>query len=262
MLAKERQNQILEYLKQNKIISITEIVKRFDVSHETARRDLEYLKDQNLVKRIHGGAVFEENSSADSIAYTDQGTLGYVERAAIGQAAAELVSTGDSVLLGMGSTVLEVAKNLKQKSNITVITNAIPIIMELIRTEVDVHILGGRLNHDELNITGYTVRDTLSKYYVDKAFISAGGITFQNGISDYSSDDAEFIRMITERAKTVILVAQSNKFGVNAFASECSLKNIDIVVSDKNLSEEYVRGIQELGISLILADLPENLDTP
>ena len=153
------------------------------------------------------------------------------------------------------ATVLEVAKNLKQTQNISVITNAIPVVTELIRTDVDVHILGGRLNHDELNIVGYSVRDTLKKYYVDKAFIGAGGITFENGISDYSSDDAEFIHMITERARTVILVADSGKFGTNAFASECSLKDIDVVVSDQNLSQEYVRGIKELGLTLILANL-------
>lgn len=255
MLAKERQYLVLEHLKANNIISISEIVRKFDVSHETARRDLEALKDQGLAKRIHGGAVLADDLSSGSFYYGDKDALGYAERTAIGRAAAKLVNPGDSVLLGMGSTVLEVAKNLKQTQNISVITNAIPVVTELIRTDVDVHILGGRLNHDELNIVGYSVRDTLKKYYADKAFIGAGGITFENGISDYSSDDAEFIHMITERARTVILVADSGKFGTNAFASECSLKDIDVVVSDQNLSQEYVRGIKELGLTLILANL-------
>ncbi|MDL2229092.1 DeoR/GlpR family DNA-binding transcription regulator [Treponema sp. OttesenSCG-928-L16] len=254
MIAQERQQEIIKILRESKVIRITDIVNRFDVSHETARRDLEYLKEQNLVKRVHGGAVFINHPKEDLFSHLSNKEIGYAERVAIGKLTADLVCEGDTILLGVGTTMVEVAKNIKHKRNLTVITYSIPAMIELINSDVDVYLLGGKLNKDELVMTGSLVRDTLCKFYVDKAIVGASGITFDEGISDYSSEDTSLTKLITGRTDKVILAAHSAKFGVNAFAMECTLRDIHVVVSDTNLSEEYRHGICEMGIELFLAD--------
>ena len=128
MLARERHEIIIETLKNTHIIKITDIVKRFDVSNETARRDLEALQNQKLVKRIYGGAVLTAPPSAEQ--YISRPMISQREKSAIGRACAAMINDGDTILIDTGTTMLEVARNLNH-FNITVITNSLPIINEL-----------------------------------------------------------------------------------------------------------------------------------
>ncbi len=263
MLAQERQEQIMRHLSKNRIIKITDAVKMFHVSHETVRRDLEALQEQKLIKRVYGGAVLADGKQSEhggtgtvSRSVTPTG-LGYRERAAIGRAAAELVDEGDSVLLAIGSTILEVARNLKEKQRITVLTNSLPVLNELVDSELEVYVLGGKVCSDEQSIGGQLAYNALQSFFVDRVFVGAGGVTFEGGVSDYSEDESHLIATMMSRAKEVVLVAHSEKFGINSFSVTCPLEDIDIIVSDTNLSEEYRRGIEELGIRLVLSELWE-----
>lgn len=252
MLAKERHAIIMEELKRNKIIKITDIVRQFDVSNETARRDLEALQDQKLIKRIYGGAVLDTATSFDSF-LTPRASLSQSEKSAIGKAAADLISEGDTIILDIGTTTLEIARNIKNMRNITVLTNSLAILNELAASDYNVYCLGGRINADELSMSGDLTANALRNFFVDKAFIGAGGITFSEGVSDYNSEEATVRRTVIQRANKVVLVADSGKFGSNAFAFVCPIENIDTIVSDENLSESYVSGIRERKIELILA---------
>ena len=234
---------------------MTEIVSMFSVSNETARRDLETLQDQNLVKRVYGGAILvERKNHVDVTPQRDvDGTRGQAERAAIGKAAADLVSEGETVLLASGTTVLHVALNLKKFRSLTVLTNSLAVINALIDTNFDIYVLGGKLDMDELIMSGYMSLQAVKSVFVDKTFIGAGGITFKYGISDYGSVDANIREEMLNRANQVILVAQSEKFGRNAFSLGNPLDRVHTVVSDTNLSDEYVNGIRDMGIDLVLA---------
>lgn len=258
MLAKERQNAILEMLiQQGGVIKMTQIVAQFSVSNETARRDLEALQDLNLVKRVYGGALLVDRHyphALDTPRKDAQDERGHAERTAIGLAAAALVREGETVLLSTGSTILEVAKGLKRLRQLTVLTCSLPVINELIDTQFNIHVLGGKLDNDELNMSGPVALQTIQSVFVDKTFIGAGGVTFEYGISDYSNEDSGMRSEMLRRANQTILVAHSEKFGRNAFSLGNPLEKINTVVSDSNLSEEYILGIRERGIELILAN--------
>lgn len=258
MLAKERQTMIINQLKENKFIKITDIVKRFQVSHETARRDLEALQEQGLAKRVYGGAVQTDQNQtarqrmADRRAGSPVGA-GYRERAAIGVLAAELVEEGETVLLAIGSTVLEVARHLKEKRNVTALTNSIPVLNELVDSEVTVYVLGGKVYSDEQTMGGKLAFQALQNFFVDKVFIGAAGITADGGISDYSEEESRLISAMMGRARQVILVAHSDKFGTNSFSVTGALDEVDIIVSDTNLPRQFQNEISERGIRLLLA---------
>jgi DeoR/GlpR family transcriptional regulator of sugar metabolism len=252
MLAQKRQNVILEMLRQSGgIIKINDIVSKFNVSNETARRDLETLQDNNLVKRIYGGAILSSVNSF--IPVREDGSRGQAERVAIGQAAAELVHDGETVILSTGTTVLQVSRYLKRLHSLTVITNSLAVVNELSNTNFEIFVLGGKLDTNEKNMYGDMALMSLRSVFADKAFIGAGGITFEFGVSDYGVDDFTIREGIIKHSIKTILVAQSEKFGSNAFSLGLSLNQMGIVVSDTNLSQEYQQGIKDMGIELILA---------
>ncbi len=263
MLAKERQNKILEVLYSKKIIKISEIVHMFNVSNETARRDLESVQDLGIAKRVYGGAVLIEDGSGkngESIQLGAPGNWGKqngrAERDAIGKKAAEFVHEGDSVCLGVGTTVHEISKHIAQMKDLTVITNSIAVLTELADSDITLYILGGLVDVNEQTMKGSIPENSMKMFYVDKAFIGAGGITFDGGITDYDLQEATLKNMICEHASKVYLVAHSDKFGTNAFSFSCPLNCVDVIITDPMLPKAYADRIREMGIELVFADLP------
>ena len=261
MVAKERQNKILEILYKNKTIKITEIVRMFSVSSETARRDLESIQDLGIAKRIHGGAVLLEDSGWMGEPLSNDGSRwerqhGRIERDAIGKKAAEFIHEGESICLDVGTTVHEISKHMTGMKNVTVITNSIAVLTELANSDLSLYILGGHYDPNERELKGMLSENSLQFFYVDKAFIGAGGVTFDGGITDFDLQEATFKKKICEHAGKVYLVAHSEKFGVNAFSYCCPLSEVDIIITDPMLPKSYADRIREMGIQLIYADLP------
>ena len=258
MLAKERQDEIFSIIKQKKAIKMSDVVKKYQVSHETARRDLEVLQEQGLIKRVYGGAVLSEQvpsmaGMAEPPCIVDASSS--VEREAIGREAAKLVKEGDTVLLSVGSTVLQIAKHIRDIKHITVLTNSIFVLNELIDSDVRMFVLGGCVNSSEYDMEGHLTVEALKHFCVDIAFICAGGITKENGVSDYNCEVAQVNKAILSRARKTVLVAHAKKFGADSFSVTCPLDSIHTIISDSTLSQGYVRCLQEKGIELILADV-------
>lgn len=256
MLAQERQHAILEILaQQGGIIKMKDIASQFQVSNETARRDLEVLQDQKLVTRVYGGAILTDRREPLALPHQrgSESAGGNNTRVMIGRAAAELVHDGEVVILASGSTILEVARHLKRLRDLTVLTNSLAVINELIETNFNIYVLGGKLDNNELNMSGAMGVRAIQGIFADKTFIGAGGITFQYGVSDYGSSDAAIRAEMISRANQTILVAQSDKFGRNTFSLDTPLDQIHTIVSDSALTQEYADGIREMGIELILA---------
>lgn len=254
MLAKDRQNQILSIIQSQNSIKIADIIRDFHVSHETARRDLDILQDQNLIKRVHGGAVLADdaqNLQPELQQATPPSSM--AERIAIGKAAAGMIKDGDTVFLSVGLTIHQVAKAIKKRKNITVLTNSVLVLNELLNSDIQLYILGGSVNNSESNIEGDLAIQTLSNFYVDIAFISAGGVSDQNGISDYSLEVAKLNRCIIERAKKSVLAVHAKKFDKTCLSITCPLDAIDTVITDSGVSDKYKEILNENEIEVVLA---------
>ena len=287
MLAKERQNRILAIIRENNSIRMADIIKEFHVSHETARRLLDALQDQNLIMRVHGGAILaEEKATSTSMAgrtnQTDQSSAqssgssqsaallsepsqttalqssrtpsGMAERAAIGKSAASMIKEGETVFLSVGLTVQQIAKALRKRKNITVLTNSVLVLNELLNSDIQVYILGGMVNNSENNIEGPLALQTLMNFYVDIAFIGAGGITRELGISDYSLEVARLNEHIIRHARKSVLVAHSKKFGINCMSVTCPLDGVDTIISDTNLPVSEQEYLIKQGIETVLVN--------
>ena len=143
----------------------------------------------------------------------------------------------------------------RQIKHITVLTNSIFVLNELIDTDVRLFVLGGCVNSSEYDMEGHLPVEALKHFCVDVAFICAGGITKENGVSDYNCEVAQVNKAILSRARKTVLVAHAKKFGLDSFSVTCPLDSIHTIVSDSTLSKEYVQYLLEKGIELILADV-------
>lgn len=250
MLSEERRNKIIEIVQRDKIIKIDDITEKFDVSIVTARRDLDALQEQQFVKRIYGGAVAVTPPGMEPLFYTRE-LKNKAEKIAIAKAAADLVEEGDSIILDIGTTTLEIARNLKKRNNITVITNSLTIMNELANTNLTVLSLGGKIRPHELSMSGSITMSALEQFYVQKTFIGAGGVTFEEGVSDFNFEENQIRVMAIKRAERSILVADSSKFGFNAFALICPLEYFQTVITDVNLPANFADGILDRNIELV-----------
>ena len=254
MLGRERQNLILDMLGTSRTVRIPELTKRFGVSVATIRRDLDLLEKEGLIRRIYGGAELSERKGYEQPIFNTRVGRMAAQKSAIGAAAAKLISEGDTVVLDIGTTTLEIAKNIGDVPHLTVLTNSLPVLNELVSGSANVYALGGRLRSQELAIGGSLAEETLGSFFVDRALVGAGGITLENGITDFSPDSAQLCSAIMKRANEVILVADSSKFGKNVFAKVAPLSHVDTVVTDSGIPEEYKKAFSKMEIRLIIAD--------
>ena len=254
MLSQERQNAILKMLSVQDTVQIAELTERFAVSVATIRRDLDVLERRQMVRRVYGGATLAGTKPRPRPVFRSRAIQHHEAKVAIGKAAAALIQSGETVLIDIGTTTLEVACQLKDRTALTVLTNSLPVLNELEESSLDVYALGGRLRHQELALCGSLSLASLAGFFVDKAFIGAGGVSLDNGVTVYNPDSAQLSSAIVDRANEVILCADNSKFGYNGFAFVCGLDRIGTVVTDRGLTDEFREGLTRQGIRVIIAD--------
>lgn len=253
MFAHERYEIILELLYRNKVVKAAELAERFKVSIETIRRDLEYLEKQGNLQRVYGGAALNKHIGVE-IEYSSRETRNLDEKKEIGKKAAELIENGDTVILDLGTTCLEVARNLRNRENLTVITNSIKIATELVDViGIRVFLMGGLIRGKELASSGFLTENGLKQFNVDKAIISVGGITIDNGITDYHVEEAQARKVMIDAAEQVIAVTDYSKFGSRAFIKVCDLNSIDTIVTDWQTPMGIIKNYENEGMNMIVA---------
>lgn len=250
MLPHERYKKLVEYLSEHGIIKIDKMTEIFDISVETARRDLNYLEKQGIINKIYGGAALIEKEVKEP-ANAERMSRYIEEKTAIGRKCAEFINDGDSILIEVGTTTLKVAEAIRAKKNLTVITNSIPVANELIDTDFQLYIIGGKIRHDEGSISGAVSMLEMDNFHISKAILSAGGITAEHGLSDYNIEEALIRKKIIEQAKEVILVADSSKFGKDVLAHICPISDINLIITDKGLAHEEIRKFEEKNLKIV-----------
>ncbi len=254
MIAVERQNQIIEKLRIDKVVSVHELAGQFNTTDMTIRRDLAALERKGLITRSYGGAVFNEKVGHESEFLTRQGEESEV-KSLLGQRAASLVTPGDSIGIDIGTTAIEVAKYVRDIPDLTVITASIPVINEL-STARGVHLIctGGELSPKDMSLNGHAATNMLQEYVLDKVFIGVAGISFDHGYTVFNMQDALVKRVLIERALEVIVVADSRKIGLARYASVCPVDAANKIITDSGISDEDRRNFENAGVEVIIVD--------
>jgi DeoR/GlpR family transcriptional regulator of sugar metabolism len=253
LMSLERQDRIADMVNEQGSLTVVELSQAFAVSEATIRRDLIALVERRLVQRVHGGAmrVVKVATSESPIV---QRQLEYVEeKARIAQATAQLIHTGDTLLLLGGSTGLAVARELSQHDDLTVVTDSLLIAAELLQQKRHkVVMAGGTIDPEEQAVRGTLSRLILQQLHVDKVIIGAKAISVSRGISAETPEEAELFRACMTCADQVVVVTDSSKFRKSALAKVAAIEEIHTLVTDTDLGQDDAQKIQEIGVHLLL----------
>ena len=245
-----RRESIKELLHSTGFVNVQELVGQFGVSSETIRRDLETLEKEGVVHRVHGGAVSAQPLVRES-AYTLRRQNHAPEKEAIARTAAGLIEDGDTVIIAPGTTTLHIAAHLRARTGLNVITNSLPIAMELAGCPgVRVFCLGGELRGDDFSTSGITAMQNLALFNAGKLLIGIGGISLQHGLTDYRMDESALLRSFVEKAECVIGIADHSKFGVTAMYNICPAERLDHLITDSGTPEELWQPFDRLGVQV------------
>jgi DeoR/GlpR family transcriptional regulator of sugar metabolism len=251
MLAIERRNAILEKLQAERRVVVSELSVLFDVSEETIRRDLEKLETEGLVIKSYGGAVLNENSNLD-LPFNVRKNRNVLGKQKIAELVADIIRDGDHIFLDSSSTAVAIAKAIKQKNDITIITNSLEIAIELWETPgCKVISTGGLLVGTAFGFVGSMTDRTIKSYYADKAIISSKGFHLNAGFTDSDERHANNKTSMLDSAKEKILAVDSSKFGEIAFAKIGDLQNITTIVTDIKPDQKWLSKFEEYGVQCI-----------
>lgn len=249
----ERQKQILSLLGKQGRLSVAEIVEQFSVSEATARRDLESLASEGKVQRVHGGAIAVEQAPPE-LPILEREIEQADEKTRIGRVTAELITDNESVFLGSGTTVLEVAKNLRDRKNLTVITNSLPVLNVLAGLkEITVISLGGQLRDSELSFIGHITEQALAEVRVDKVVMGTRGISLEHGLTNDYLQETLTDRAILKIGREVIIVADYTKVNRVSTVLLAPLEAVHTFVTNEQADKTFIQSMKKKSIKVILA---------
>ncbi|MEP7137466.1 MAG: DeoR/GlpR family DNA-binding transcription regulator [Chloroflexota bacterium] len=249
----ERQKQILALLTRQGRLSVNEIVEQFSISVATARRDLESLASQGKAERVHGGVIAIEQAPPES-PILERESEQADEKTRIGLAAANLVADKETVFLGSGTTVLEVARQLRNRKNLTVITNSLPVLNALAGAEgITVISLGGMLRDSEMSFIGHLTEQALAEVRADKVIIGTRGVSLEHGLTNDYMQETLTDRAIMKIGHEVIIVADHTKVNRVSTALLAPLDSMQTFVTDSKADKKFIQALKKQGIQVIVA---------
>ena len=250
----ERRMEIFDLVTQQGKARVEDLAERFKVSSVTIRSDLSFLEKNGYIVRSHGSAIPNTGGIAELTVHEKRRRNSGV-KSLIGQAAAKLIKNGDTVILDSGTTTREIASNLKSVENVVVMTNGLDVAMELASApNVEVLISGGVLRKSAMSFSGSQAEASLKNFRFDKVFLGVDGFDLRVGITTHNEQEASLNRLMCEISEQVIAVADSTKFGKRSCHMIREFGDIDILVTDSDIPEEYVQRLREMRIQVVIAE--------
>jgi DeoR/GlpR family transcriptional regulator of sugar metabolism len=234
--------------------TVVELAESFGVSTDTVRRDLDWLAERGAIARTYGGAVTLSGLAATDSPFNDRTAVHLDAKRRIGAAAAERIADGETVLLNGGTTTLAVARALGGHRNLTIVTNNLRLPAEVPAASVrDVYLLGGNCRLKSNVTLGPVAFPGMEGVSADIAVIGVGGVSAKAGLSTTNLQEAQMMAQMIESALRTVVVADSSKFGRNAFAHIARLDAISALVTDAEPDAELAEVLASAGVELVLA---------
>jgi DeoR/GlpR family transcriptional regulator of sugar metabolism len=234
-----RRKRILELLERDGRVSVTRLSEELGATAVTIRSDLNALERNGYLERIQGGAIRKMRIQPQRPVGTN-----LPEKQAIAAATAKIIQNGDTLFLNSGTTTHQLAIALKEHRNLNVVTNSVAVAAELSTIATfRVILLGGELDPQYLYTCGGDAQEQLQKYQADYAILSLDGVSAESGITTYHADEAIIDKMMVEKAKKTLIVADHTKIGYAGFSLICPLHQVDTVITDDQCDPDIVQSI-------------------
>ena len=251
-LAPQRWDNLRALIRQSGVIRVEELCRQLGVSPATVRRDLDQLERSGAIRRVHGGAVSVE-SRLDEPLFDSKTSIAAREKRRIAEAALAFIEPDETIYLDGGSTVLELARLLRERTNLTVVTNSLRAATELAGRGPRLILIGGELRRLSQTVVGPLTRLTLEGLHLDKAFMGTIGVTLKEGLTTTDPGEAYTKELVMGLARQVILLADSSKAGKVSFARADKLEHVHVVITDKGVVKDFAKELSNKGIKLVRA---------
>jgi DeoR/GlpR family transcriptional regulator of sugar metabolism len=248
MLPAQRRQAILRAVRSG-TAHVTALADEFGVSEMTVRRDLQALAHDGKLERVHGGAVSVESERPFSEIAVER--LEAKDR--IGRAAAALVEDGQTVMIDIGTTTLQVARHLRGRS-LTVITTNLAAYEELLpEPDIELVLPGGSVRRNYLSLVGMLAEDSLRRLRADIAFLGTSGIDADLAVWDTTMVEVPIKRAMIAASQRTVLLADAEKFGMDAMVRVCEASELDAIVTDERLPAQRRKALDRAGVEVIVA---------
>jgi DeoR/GlpR family transcriptional regulator of sugar metabolism len=252
LMAEERRTQILQIVRSAGRAKVNELSQLFSASAVTIRHDLNELHQRGLVVRSHGGAMLPDTILREP-PVLERLKEHSDEKQRIGARAVALINDGETIILDSGTTTLEIARHLKKKQGLHVITNGVNIAAELLDARgVQTFIIGGTVRGESASISGRFSEEMFDQFSADKLFLSGAGCDLEFGVSGANLEETMVNRAMLRISREIILVADASKFSKRSMTRIAPFSEIDTVISDTGLDEEIQAKLRAMGCNLIL----------
>lgn len=251
-----RRERLLERLAEGRWAAIEELARELETSPVTLRRDIRYLHREGLLRRERGAVTLAESLAfepfLDDPGFRQQVRHMAAEKRRIGLAAAALVRDGETIGIAPGTTAAQVARALKRKRSLTIVTNALNVAMELSRVrDFTVHLTGGYLRGDWFAMVGPRALGFVQAMFTDQFFFGANGVDPERGVTDRHTEEAAVNEAMARQARRRILLVDRTKFGQVASCMVCPIQDVDVIITDAGAGDELIAPFLALGIEVV-----------
>ncbi|MAN37310.1 MAG: DeoR family transcriptional regulator [Opitutae bacterium] len=253
VLAPQRREIIRSFVQKEGVVRVEDLRKSLKVSVATIRRDLETLEGMGKLRRVHGGAVAVEKNRLEEAVFDDKTNRAGREKSRIAEMAYSLIDRNDSIYLDGGSTTLRLARLLRERTDLTLVTNSLRAAAELAESGPRVLLIGGELRRISQTMVGPLTSAVLGQVRVDKAFMGTMGFCLENGLTTTDPNESYVKALVAEQAGRVILLADSGKAGKVSFARVSGWDKVDALISDDNLPGRFAKTLRKRGLKVQLA---------
>lgn len=249
----QRHEKLIDYIREKGSASLDELCEVFDVSKNTIRRDINELELKGLIDKVYGGVVALDSENVVPISFRKNEAS--TEKEKIGKAAAKLVNDGDVIIIDSGSTTVHMVKYLKNKKNVTIITNGIDVVNEAhTYGNLNMILTGGNLLRETNSLVGIDSIKIIKSLNAKTVFMAATGISIIKGLTNSSMIEAEIKRAMKKSAESMVVLADITKFGVVSLVTFAELYDADYIITDNNIDDEFVNYFIKNNIKLIIAE--------
>lgn len=256
----KRAKEILHLLLHQGKTSVEQLAEHFQTSSTSVRRDLARLEQQSLVHRTHGGAMLAGQTYEPfrfDATFTEREQRFQREKQLIGRKAATLIGDGETIGLTAGTTTTQVARALRGRKGLRVLTNAVNIGLELSASDGPQTTLTGgcMIWPGAFSLTGPTAQETIERFVLDRIILGVTGIDVEHGATMIEIEEAAISRVMVRHAREVIVVADSSKVGMTNRAVICGIQKINVLITDNGIPAETRAELERHSVRILIADI-------
>jgi DeoR/GlpR family transcriptional regulator of sugar metabolism len=250
VLAPQRWHDLRMLIREHGVIRVEDLCRVLKVSAATVRRDLDKLDRAGVIRRVHGGAVSVESRLEEPV-FAEKTARAVREKRRIAETALTFIEPGDTIYLDGGSTVLELARLLRERTNLTVVTNSVHAAVELARRGPRLILVGGEMRRLSQTLVGPLTRLVLQELHLDKAFMGTIGFSLKEGLTTTDPSEAFTKELVMGQARQVIVMADGSKAGKVSFARAGSWNQVHVLISDRSFG--FAKELTKKGIKIVRA---------